>query len=349
MHLHRAMLGLAILILLLMSGLAYRDWRQYTAARATGLRLLDIQNTVEALQSSLLDAETGQRGFLLTGDERYLEPYHRALGVAPAEAARLDQLLKSANGEESPDLPRLKMLVAGKVAELSQTVDLRKREGIGPATEVVRSDRGKKEMDEIRGICASIRQQVATERLAIQAQAWAATRGSLVVTTVGSLILTILIVTGYLIIGNRTRDREEALSGMRSLYELGTRVMRQSDVRSLLGELLETAMTITAADMGNIQLLDSQGALRIEAHHGFGSEFLEFFNTVQDGEAASCAAALGSHEQVVIPDVQKSPIFQGAPALDVLLRAGVRAVQSTPLIAQRESRWDALDALPAAA
>src|SRR5262245_18243210 len=96
--------------------------------------------------------------------------------------------------------------------------------------------------------------------------------------------------------------------------------------------LLEAAITFTNADMGNIQLVDPvSGALRIQAQFGFGSAFLNFFESVHGGRTA-CGTALRRAERVVIEDVTKSPIFRGTHALDVLLDARVRAVQSTPLI-----------------
>jgi signal transduction histidine kinase/CheY-like chemotaxis protein len=67
------------------------------------------------------------------------------------------------------------------------------------------------------------------------------------------------------------------------------------------------------------------------ASRGFDSPFLDFFNTVHEGEAA-CGTAVQRGARVVVGDVTTSPVFVGTPALDVLLTAGVRAVQSTPLV-----------------
>jgi PAS domain S-box-containing protein len=124
----------------------------------------------------------------------------------------------------------------------------------------------------------------------------------------------------------------EELAGTRGLHELGPRLLAASDWRALLSEILTAALAITGADMGNIQLLDDAGALRIEAQHGFSGGFLEFFNTVHEGEASACSAALDNRERIVVEDVEKSPIFAGTPSLKVLLDAGVRAVQSTPMV-----------------
>ena len=133
----------------------------------------------------------------------------------------------------------------------------------------------------------------------------------------------------------RTEERLAAdLAGMRRLQEVSKRLVHDGDTPPLLLEIVDAAIAITAADMGNIQLLDrGSGALKIEASRGFDTPFLEFFDAVHDGQAA-CGSAMRGGERVIIGDVAASPVFVGTPALDVLLAAGVRAVQSTPIAAR---------------
>ena len=133
----------------------------------------------------------------------------------------------------------------------------------------------------------------------------------------------------------RTEERLAAdLAGMRRLQEVSKRLVHDGDTSPLLLEIVDAAIAITAADMGNIQLLDrGSGALKIEASRGFDTPFLEFFDAVHDGQAA-CGSAMRGSERVIIGDVAASPLFVGTPALDVLLAAGVRAVQSTPIAAR---------------
>ena len=70
--------------------------------------------------------------------------------------------------------------------------------------------------------------------------------------------------------------------------------------------------------------------LSIVAQHGFGSEFLRYFDTVSDGGSA-CGAAMNRRCGVVIPNVASDPLFQEPVTKDMLLRANVCSVQSTPL------------------
>jgi GAF domain-containing protein len=100
-----------------------------------------------------------------------------------------------------------------------------------------------------------------------------------------------------------------------------------------LNEVLTAAEAITDADMGNVQLIDrSTGLLHIKAQHRFSDEFLNFFSQVREDEAAVCGAAFAQRQRVLVDDVETSPIFAGTPALDLLRREGIRAVQSTPIM-----------------
>ena len=131
-----------------------------------------------------------------------------------------------------------------------------------------------------------------------------------------------------------TKLREQLaadLAGMQRLQEISTRLVHHGDMQSLLGEILDAAIEITGADLGNIQLLDeTTGALSIAVQHGFGQEFLDFCNSVHGGMAA-CGTAMERGRRIIVEDVASDPIFPG-PAREVMLRAGALAVQSTPLV-----------------
>jgi PAS domain S-box-containing protein len=123
------------------------------------------------------------------------------------------------------------------------------------------------------------------------------------------------------------------LKAMRRLNEIGTRCAREgNDFYACLNEILDVAIEITRADKGSIQLVDATtGALTIATHSGFKRPFLEFFANAKN-VASACGAAIKSLERVIIEDVNESELFAGTPSLQVLREAGVRAVQSTPLV-----------------
>lgn len=129
--------------------------------------------------------------------------------------------------------------------------------------------------------------------------------------------------------------KQDELDAVRRLSKLSTCPVSQDNLREISGEILEIAINLTGADMGTFQLFDSANAvLKITAQRGFQEPFLTFFDSVRPGYGAACGTALERRRRVIVEDVTRSSIFAGTPALDVLLAAGVRAVQSTPLVSR---------------
>ena len=75
--------GSALLILLGAIMLSWQDWKIFREAMAEARHARSVLDANETLLSALKDAETGQRGFLVTGDNQYLEPYQQALALIP--------------------------------------------------------------------------------------------------------------------------------------------------------------------------------------------------------------------------------------------------------------------------
>lgn len=130
-------------------------------------------------------------------------------------------------------------------------------------------------------------------------------------------------------------DGAAAVEVVPALIQLGRirrRFMHEHDRDVLIHDILDAVTKATKTDLGNIQLVDPRrGTLKIVAQQGFGPEFLGFFGEVR-GEEAACGAAMRARRRMIVEDVATHPIFLGRPAQEVLLRAGVQAVQSTPLI-----------------
>jgi GAF domain-containing protein len=97
----------------------------------------------------------------------------------------------------------------------------------------------------------------------------------------------------------------------------------------MIESTLDEALDVARARKGNVQLRHQDG-LRIVAHRGFQAPFLDYFACVND-EASACGRAMHRHERILIRDILSDPIG-ATPAGGVLVEAGVRAVQSTPIV-----------------
>jgi len=128
---------------------SYLGIRRLTEANRWVAHTHEVMENLEHVLSVLKDAETGQRGFLLTGEDRYLEPHN----AASAEIAKdLDAVtgLTQDSAEQQASLQQLRKFTVDKLDELRTTIKLEREEGPAAAMAVVRSDRGRHIMDTIR-------------------------------------------------------------------------------------------------------------------------------------------------------------------------------------------------------
>jgi diguanylate cyclase (GGDEF)-like protein len=110
----------------------------------------------------LLDAETGQRGFILTGQESYLEPYYRGKNHIRESIRKAQQAIR-ADDQPIADFPKIMLLAERKLEELDRTVVLKKR-GDAAALEVVKRGYGKSDMDEARQLIQHNIEQLQLQR-----------------------------------------------------------------------------------------------------------------------------------------------------------------------------------------
>lgn len=117
------------------------------------------------------------------------------------------------------------------------------------------------------------------------------------------------------------------------LRRVRRRVALERDVivRDVLSAAVAYAMWVDGTAMATAQLLTrGSHALRLMAYQGFSQEFADFFQIVDDA-TTSCGAALQRGEPVLVSDIPQSPVFAGTLGLNVILRAGCRAVASVPI------------------
>jgi len=141
------------------------------SVRAARAGVINTHRGIEATQSTLQDltnAETGQRGFLLTNEERYLAPYRAALDAITADTARLRTLV-GADSVQQKLLDSLAKGINAKLTELSETISLNRSNGFAAARKVVVNGAGKSSMDDVRAVLRDIaarQEQMLDERIA---------------------------------------------------------------------------------------------------------------------------------------------------------------------------------------
>lgn len=142
---------LSFVLLLAIGSVAYRGTTSLARTSYLVEHTRGVLEHITDVMSAMRDAETGQRGFVITGDEAYLEPYQK--GIVDVDRA-MQQLreLTSDNPNQQRRLDEAGEIVAAKLAELKRTVEVRKAAGFDETLQLVRSGRGKSSMDDLRRV-----------------------------------------------------------------------------------------------------------------------------------------------------------------------------------------------------
>ncbi|MGO8744881.1 MAG: CHASE3 domain-containing protein [Thermoguttaceae bacterium] len=147
--------AVGLVIIAAIGGSAYVSTQRLLEANRWVTHTHQIIEGLENVLSVLKDAETGQRGFILTGEDRYLEPYDAAAGQVRHGIDALVELTRD-DGAQQESLRQAQKLADAKLAELQETIRLRRKSGLEAALPIIRTDRGKKIMDDLRGVVAEM-------------------------------------------------------------------------------------------------------------------------------------------------------------------------------------------------
>ena len=223
----------ATLGLMAVIGLAsYANTRALVANSEAVSHTQDVLRDTVALLSALKDAETGQRGYLITGEDQYLEPYVTARAAADDALAGVRDPTRD-NPAQQARLVDLEPLLAAKFDEMQRTIDVRDDAGLDAAAAIVRADEGKALMDEIRGVLDDV---VAEEEALLAGRAAATSRSAATMTTVGTLGTALAVVLGLAVAWALTRSITRPLGHLRErLMEIadgdGDLTQRADDTR----------------------------------------------------------------------------------------------------------------------
>jgi signal transduction histidine kinase len=179
---------------------------------------LEVRAQLTRVLSLVQSAETGQRGYLLTGQDLYLEPYQMALAQLP-DALQRTQDLASDNPEQIKNLTQLRQLIQDKLAELGATVNAYKAGDNDAALAIVNSDKGFQLMQEIRLSIGNMQSE--EDRLLATRQTVAARSGTML--QAGVAVAFLLICAAGFLMARFTRESFAALTAARDRLALANR------------------------------------------------------------------------------------------------------------------------------
>lgn len=150
--------GLALVALMVVGAVSFNSTAKLIDSAEWVRHTHEVLSGLDDVLSGMKDAETGQRGYVITGETRYLAPYQGAHELVDQKLKHLRELT-SDNPIEQQRLTALEPVVNSKFAELQETIDVRRTKGFAAAAQEVLTDKGKNAMDSIRNLVGEMQEE----------------------------------------------------------------------------------------------------------------------------------------------------------------------------------------------
>lgn len=233
------------LVMVLVAALPFRLDRSATALVRELRAELDQQQRLERVLDGLRDAESAQRGFVITGNEAFLEPYRHAGQILPA--ALREAVEQARSDAERAEIGRIARLAGLELADLDDIIALRRTDDGQKTRRAVEAMHGKAYMDELRRLVGARRVRAEARREEMRSEMLATSRRSFVVSLGATLINICVFGALLLVLARMLRERQETArqlerkaAQLASGVELRTRENRELRIVAEMLRAIET-------------------------------------------------------------------------------------------------------------
>jgi CHASE3 domain sensor protein len=230
-----------------------------------------FQAKLAAALKDVTDMETGQRGYLLTGDPAYLQPYTDAKGRIGTDFVSLRAGLANRTGSEQSLESQFESLARSKQAEMERSISLRQQGYRRRSFRLVDTNEGKDYMDEIRRIASSLSSAESANLARFDTERMAALKRVLSVTIIANSALLVLAVCLFGLIRHHGRLLGEEASQSRT--ELAVRDLQLEKLTSALSG--QARSNIIAINTNSQLLLDNYGSFLPRQGHEYAEHMKE--------------------------------------------------------------------------
>ena len=251
--------------------LAVTHLKRVEKSAALTLESSALQAELSGLLKDVTDMESGQRGYLLTGDAAYLQPYTDAKSRIEMDFANLRTGLSNRTQREQLQESQLESLAKSKQAEMERSISLRQQGYRLRSFKLIDTDEGKGYMDEIRRIASSLSSSESSNFARLKGERPAALKRAFSATIISNSVLLVLAVCAFGLIRHHGRLlREEAA---RSRNEL---VVRNLQLEKLTAALSGQARSnMVALNMNSRLLLENYGGFLPRQGHAYAEQMKE--------------------------------------------------------------------------
>jgi CheY-like chemotaxis protein/CHASE3 domain sensor protein len=250
----------AVVAIILVAVLSYGALQGSADSARRVTHTLEVLEQLQSLLSTLQDAETGQRGFVMTGDENYLEPYTNAKAALPGELKSAHALIDG-SPEQQRLLETLEHDATDKMQELGETVALRRQGDAADALKIIRTNRGKQAMERIRETIAEMQRDARSVLVTRQREWLNAASVSSIVVLGGSGLLLMLVAAAALRTSRDYRARQTQVWIRTGQMGISARVQGEQHLSTLGDNVLGFLADYLDAQVGAVFVADSDNRL----------------------------------------------------------------------------------------
>jgi CHASE3 domain sensor protein len=251
--------------------LAVTHLKRVEKSAALTLESSALQAELSGLLEDVTDMESGQRGYLLTGDAAYLQPYTDAKSRIEMDFVNLRTGLSNRTQREQLLESQLESLAKSKQAEMERSISLRQQGYRRRSFKLIDTDEGKGYMDEIRRIASSLSSSESSNFARLKGERTAALKRAFSATIISNFVLLVLAVCAFGLIRHHGRLlREEAA---RSRNELVVRNLQLEKLTAALSG--EARSNMVALNMNSRLLLENYGGFLPRQGHAYAEQMKE--------------------------------------------------------------------------
>jgi CHASE3 domain sensor protein len=251
--------------------LAVTHLKRVEKSAALTLESSALQAELSSLLEDVTDMESGQRGYLLTGDAAYLQPYTDAKSRIEMDFVNLRTGLSNRTQREQLLESQLESLAKSKQAEMERSISLRQQGYRRRSFKLIDTDEGKGYMDEIRRIASSLSSSESSNFARLKGERTAALKRAFSATIISNSVLLVLAVCAFGLIRHHGRLlREEAT---RSRNELVVRNLQLEKLTAALSG--EARSNMVALNMNSRLLLENYGGFLPRQGHAYAEQMKE--------------------------------------------------------------------------
>lgn len=256
-------LGFASVILVGINVVTYWNLTQHKRTANELIHAREVLEKLETVSSSLKDAETEQRGYIITGQEAYLKPYLEAVAKINPELLKLRQLA-TIHPTQHQQLKTLELLVAQKLLALEETINLRQAKGFEAAREVALTARGKQAMAEIPNLIQEMEQEERNRLQQSIQEAWVNAKRDALISTTGIVFSFILLYFVYYSIKREMAGRRQTELALQKLNtETCEALLREQELNNLKSRIITVVSheyrTPLTTILSSAEILDHYG------------------------------------------------------------------------------------------